>query len=299
MNCLRWQKTWRTCVLAFVVCLLWACPSLAEIAVYKVDRVVNERDPIQPGEPVEFVKPFAQVEIAAVDLADEVGDSDGTDGPWEFRKRADSMVMVGSQGVARDARVFAREMRCAYLCGDGGQSCRDTALIDWHSEPIGEPLLAVVGMAGEVTDFVSYLDAPSTEDIPQLNSDRTVLLSPPNTTLSMTTTENGLLLAVESYENPLELEPAECSWTAYGESGLGSLTCWWEAVLMYRERVLLLSYADYNVSQARVVNRFAVGERVYYTVALGQKGYTAYGLLFETNAGWQVVFSSKDWPTLC
>lgn len=300
MGLFRWGRVWGAIALTMAVVLLGAGPTWAELDVYKVDRVVYERDYIQPGEPLGFGKPLAQIEIAEVELADKVDESVDPFAEWEFRERVDSMLLVGSEGVSADARVFTRELRCVYLCGDGGgESCRDTGLIDWHSQPIGEPLLAIAGLSGEITDFVSYGDAKPTEEIPELDSDRATLLSPPSTSVSMSTQGDDLKLAVESYGNPLDLLPNQCTWTDYGESGLGSLTCQWEAVLMHRGQPLLLSYADYNVAQAGVVSRFTVSEQVYYTVVLGQKGYTAYGLLFETSDGWQVIFSAKDWPTLC
>ena len=274
--------------------------TMPELEVYKVDRVVTERDYIQPGEPLEFGRSFAQIEISEVEMADRNADSVDPFAEWEFRQRNDRFLLVGSEGVATDASLLTRELRCVYLCGDGGgESCRDTGLIDWQGQEIGEPLLAIAGMTGEVTDFVSYVDVEPTEEIPELNSDRVALLSPPNTSLSVTSQEGILRLTGESYENPVESEPTQCSWTDYGESGLESLTCQWEAMLLHRGQPLLLSYADYNVAQANVVNWFTVKGRRYYTAVLGQKGYTAYGLLFETDEGWQVVFSTHDWPTLC
>ena len=271
-----------------------------EIEVYKVDRVVTERDHIQTGETVGFEKPFAQIEIAAIELGDRDPDSVDYFAEWEFRQRNDRFWLVGSAGVATDAHLFTRELRCVYLCGDGGgEECRDTGLIDWQGQAIGEPLMAVAGLTGEVTDFVSFLDVESTEEIPELNSDRVELLSPSGISLSVSSQESALRLTGESYWNSIESEPTQCTWTDYGESGLGSLTCQQEAVLFQGGEPLMLSYSDYNVAGATVVNGFTVEGRRYYTAVLGQKGYTAYGLLFETDEGWQVVFSTHDWPTLC
>lgn len=60
-----------------------------------------------------------------------------------------------------------------------------------------------------------------------------------------------------------------------------------------------MSYADYNVSKVRVLNRFQLADRTYYTVVLALKAYNAFGLLERDGNQWRFLVRPADWAMLC
>lgn len=298
---------WIGMMFAVVLAVLmgWGRPAIAEtvpeLEVFKVDRVVMDRDffPMEEGT-LWSERPLAQIEIAAVDVDNRDDRANGSAVErlfWEYDGR---FWLVGSEGVTLDARFVEQEMLCGLVCDEEGLSCRDTGLMDWQGEEIGEPLLVVAGLSGEVTDYVSFLDIEATEEIPELNGGPFPLLLPAEVTMRMTTEADGVRLGFQHLDDVGELELHRCSsWTEYGESGLGSLRCQLESVLFAGGEPLLLSSFWDRPATAKVVNGFSVEGQRYYTTVLELKGYTAYGLLFETKEGWQVKLQTPDWPLPC
>lgn len=277
--------------LAFLAALASAPVSVAAISVYKVDRTISARPGGYSGDETEFSQVRAEIGVRAA----RSGDSP------PHRDAFEDIYVIGTTGVAK-AWLDSLGNRCEFLCGNEIEECHYTALIGWsESAGIGTPLVVATGLEVAPTNYTALTESAS--DARTSPGDGVALAFPEHTRLSITPDADQLAIQVEyddgDIEHSYEVTGIDCQRTEYQQSPLSRLTCQSVEILQLKNRPVIFSYADYNVPTVAAFNRFAIGEHTAYTVAVGLKAYTAYGLLIMDEGKPVFVFSSPDWALLC
>lgn len=218
-----------------------------------------------------------------------------------LRDAFESLVLLGQRGVDNDARFHAFETHCEYLCGNEAKECHHTGLVSYTKHDIGAPLLALVNFKGRATDFHEIRPEPHDSNR-AFALPRRALVWPPERDLELALKDGEAAFTERSEGQP----PYSYSATApdyrniaYPGTRLARLACNGVEFLLDGNHVLLMSYADYNLSKVRVLSAFKIGNATYYTVLLALKAYDAYGLLTRHGETWRFIVRPADWAMLC
>ncbi len=282
-------------VIAINVCFYLVCMNaLAEPVAYKVERIVYSRSGSWSGKLTGLEQPLAQIGLSASQQGEKII-------PVPAREDFEHIILVGTENIASRTSLYEFEKRCEFLCGDDAEECHHTALIHYNNQDIGTPLLALVGITGEISGFRKY-EATETSEINELNIEKQPLSWPADNYLSLDMKNNEVTFTA-SYEGrgaySYDASAPDCKTIKYLDSGFERLSCNGVEFLMHDQNPLLMSYADYNVSSVQVLNEFRIDNQVYYTVLLAMKAYTAYGVLTRTESGWRFIVRPADWASIC
>lgn len=274
--------------------LLLSLSAQAEIHVYKIERVISPRSDTYGEKLHGLAIPQAQFEIGAVKKNERLV-------PIPDRSNFEHMLLVGTNGLTVKTSFVELEKVCEYLCGDEIEECHYTGLLSWDGEDIGVPLLAVTGLLGEVSDFLSYIDTKASK-MPDLTIPEQALIWPEENFLDITASNSESRFLIRyGVDKPYRYtqEGKQCRLFDYKGTGLLRLSCNVIEALLDGETPLFFSDADYNLPNTQLVNLFKIDGQVYYTVMLALKAYTAYGLLTKENGQWRFIVKTADWAGLC
>jgi hypothetical protein len=261
---------------------------------YKVERVVYPRSDTYSDDLTGLSQPLAQIEIGA-------SAREGQQIAPPAQEALASVLLIGTDGITAGTKFRTFEKRCEFLCGDELEECHHTALVAYDDRGIGTPLVALAGVAGDVSGFRKLEPAPPETDS-RIQAQKQALAWPPGDFVSLEL-ENGRVDFTAGHEgkSPYSYDASapDCRTIDYPDSGLTRLSCNGVEFLSYENRPLLMSYADYNISTVQVLNEFRIDGRAHYTVLLALKAYNALGILIQGDSGWRFIVRPADWAMLC
>ncbi len=280
-----------------IVCLfatLFCMATQAGPVAYKVERVVYPRSDSYGDDLNGLGQPLAQVGISATVLQEKSV-------PLPSREEFSPLILIGTEGVTSQASLYEFEKRCEFLCGDEAEECHHTALINYNGQAIGTPLLALVGLAGEISGF-QKIEPGDTDPTAEFSIPETTLVWPPDNFLALDFGGGKVNFSAGKTGKgaySYDAGAPDCKLISYTNTGFSRLSCNGLEFLLHEQQPLLMSYADYNISSVQVLNTFQVNGQAYYTVLLALKAYTAYGILTLDETGWRFIVKPADWAQLC